>query len=283
MPASAARIGVPSGTAMSIPSCIWPQRIPKPETTGPSTGQISCPEPYRIGPAGSGEEDEAPSWAAISAWISATVALELLFVVVDLREHGLAVAPRVDQLRLALPARLSGRRPGPGCSAAIASRADSIRELRRAQPRDGALHLVAELADPVDHGFVHPVDPFQVLGLRRSARRSRRRRRSRSACPGSRSHRSRRAARAAPPGRAGAGPDDLEVLLGDIEFGDGGVEFGLLGVEPLFDRRLLAAQRPRPRPSAVRSGRGNGRSSSSARPRGRGRRRASLPCLRVSS
>ena len=34
VPEAAARIGVPSGTAMSIPSCIEPQRGPKPETTG---------------------------------------------------------------------------------------------------------------------------------------------------------------------------------------------------------------------------------------------------------
>jgi hypothetical protein len=41
VPPAAAWIGVPYGTAMSMPSCMRPQRIPKPLTTGPLTGQIS--------------------------------------------------------------------------------------------------------------------------------------------------------------------------------------------------------------------------------------------------
>jgi hypothetical protein len=49
VPAAAACTAVPLGTAMSIPSCIPPQRGPKPLTTGPETGQMSpleeTPEP----------------------------------------------------------------------------------------------------------------------------------------------------------------------------------------------------------------------------------------------
>jgi len=40
VPPAAACTGVPLGTAMSIPSCIRPQRIPKPLVTGPLTGQM---------------------------------------------------------------------------------------------------------------------------------------------------------------------------------------------------------------------------------------------------
>src|ERR687886_652302 len=40
-PDAAAWIGVPVAAPMSIPSCIRPQRIPKPLVTGPLTGQIS--------------------------------------------------------------------------------------------------------------------------------------------------------------------------------------------------------------------------------------------------
>ena len=50
-----------------------PKREPKPETTGPSTGQIKpLPLPPWIGPAGSGAEPVPASVAAISAWIEAT-------------------------------------------------------------------------------------------------------------------------------------------------------------------------------------------------------------------
>ena len=151
-------------------------------------------------------------------------------------------------------------------SAAIASRADSIRSFAERSLRDGSLHLVAELADPLDHGFVHAVDPFQILGWVDQL----------VVAVGADDH----AQHVRGPGlvdrdeplaqrHQGAfqpAPDHREVLLGDIEFGDGFVEFGLLGVEPLLDRRLLGRAGPRPRPSAVRSGRGSGRSSSSARP-----------------
>ena len=41
VPAAAAQIGVPMRAAMSIPSCIRPQRMPKPLVTTPSTGQMS--------------------------------------------------------------------------------------------------------------------------------------------------------------------------------------------------------------------------------------------------
>ncbi len=54
---------------MSTPSCMRPQRIPKPETTAPLTGQIIPLAPPWIGPAGSAVA-ELPSWAAISAEIS---------------------------------------------------------------------------------------------------------------------------------------------------------------------------------------------------------------------
>jgi hypothetical protein len=39
-PAAAETTGVPLATAMSIPSCMRPQRQPKPLVTTPCTGQI---------------------------------------------------------------------------------------------------------------------------------------------------------------------------------------------------------------------------------------------------
>src|SRR5215213_88903 len=49
-PESAAWIAVPDGTAMSMPACRRPHRIPKGDTTGPFTGQISAPLPCFTGP-----------------------------------------------------------------------------------------------------------------------------------------------------------------------------------------------------------------------------------------
>ncbi len=40
VPAAAAQIGVPVEAAMSMPSCMRPQRQPYPLTTGPFTGQM---------------------------------------------------------------------------------------------------------------------------------------------------------------------------------------------------------------------------------------------------
>ena len=45
VPAAAAPIGVPGRAAMSIPSCIRPQRNPNPEVSGPLTGHENCPLP----------------------------------------------------------------------------------------------------------------------------------------------------------------------------------------------------------------------------------------------
>jgi len=49
VPAAAAWTGVPVPTAMSIPSCIRPQREPKGLVTGPETGHESRPPPERAG------------------------------------------------------------------------------------------------------------------------------------------------------------------------------------------------------------------------------------------
>ncbi len=166
VPAAAARIGVPLGTAMSIPS--WnsapPKREPKPETTGPSTGQIRpLPLPPRIGPAGSGAEPVPASRAASFAWIEATSPSSSCFPFADLRQRRLALAPRRHQGRLA---PLHGR-AGVGerllfGGDRVARRFDPV--LCGAQAGDGALHLIAQFAHPPDHRFVEPVDPAQVLG-----------------------------------------------------------------------------------------------------------------------
>src|SRR6187401_42655 len=55
-PDAAAATGVPVGTAMSIPSCIRPQRQPNPLVTGPETGQI-IPLEERTTP-----EDDCDVW-----------------------------------------------------------------------------------------------------------------------------------------------------------------------------------------------------------------------------
>ena len=49
-------------------------------------------------------------------------------------------------------------------SAAIASRAASIRFLAVAQAVDDPLHLVAQVAHAADHGLVHPVQAVEVFG-----------------------------------------------------------------------------------------------------------------------
>ena len=49
-PLFAARIGVPTGAGMSTPACSRPQRMPNGEDTVPLIGQMSPPEPGRIGP-----------------------------------------------------------------------------------------------------------------------------------------------------------------------------------------------------------------------------------------
>ena len=48
---SAARIGVPSDAEMSMPACNRPQRGPNGEVSGPLTGQMREPVPFRTGPA----------------------------------------------------------------------------------------------------------------------------------------------------------------------------------------------------------------------------------------
>ncbi len=76
-PLAAARMGVPTGTAMSTPAWMWPGRCsPKTPVIGPLTGKIQAPPPPRIGWAGSVpalREAAAASWARIFAcWLSAT-------------------------------------------------------------------------------------------------------------------------------------------------------------------------------------------------------------------
>ena len=67
VPLATAAIGVPVGAAMSIPSCIRPQRHPKPLVSVPDVGQMKpdadgCPEPVEDC------EDALRDWAA---WIRA--------------------------------------------------------------------------------------------------------------------------------------------------------------------------------------------------------------------
>ena len=76
MPAAAARIGVPSGTRDVDPRVVLVagpmSRRRSRRRPAPLTGQIRPPLPPWIGPAGSGTEPVAASWAAILPWIAAT-------------------------------------------------------------------------------------------------------------------------------------------------------------------------------------------------------------------
>src|ERR671937_318431 len=63
-PAAAAWIGVPYATAISMPVCMRPQRIPNGLTTGPLTGQM---KPLADGDELGGLYDDA----ACAAWICA--------------------------------------------------------------------------------------------------------------------------------------------------------------------------------------------------------------------
>ena len=161
---------------------------------------------------------------------------------VDLRERRLALAPRRDQLGLALLQRRA--RGGEGVAFGgdrVASSFDS--ELRRAQPADRRLHLVAELLDPVDHGFVHAVDPLQVFGavdqLLIAVGADDHAQHVGGAGLVDRDQALAQGHQRAPQAR----PDDLEVLLRDVEFGDRFVELGLLHAEALLDLRFPPAQR----------------------------------------
>ena len=112
-----------------------------------------------------------------------------------------------------------------------------------AQAVDDPPHLVAQVADAADHGLVHAVQAVEIFG------------------PGGEVvdpagadddaehvrgagliHRDQAVAQGVE-GALEPGPQLLEVVPGDVELGDGLVEFGLLGLEPGADRFLAAADR----------------------------------------
>ena len=152
---------------MSIPSCMRPHRVPKPETTGaadrpdqaagcrpgsarpeaaPSRWSASCARP-RPG-------SRRPSRRRCSSW-----ALILLQ-----RRHALAAG------RAQLPAGGSERGAGVGQrflfgGDRVAGGFDPV--LGGAQPATVRSHLVAQLAHAADHRLVHPVQPVEVFGAGR--------------------------------------------------------------------------------------------------------------------
>ena len=75
-PAAAARMGVPDGAAMSIPSCMRPHRQPKPLVTTPLTGQMKPldddPSPVEPPPEPPLAAESAPRAAALSAAMAST-------------------------------------------------------------------------------------------------------------------------------------------------------------------------------------------------------------------
>ena len=282
LPEAAARIGVISGTAMSTPSCMRPQRIPKPETTAPLTGQIRPPLPPMIGPAGSGVEPVPASCAASSPWIAATWPCSSSSWALISSSAASRLPARVDELLLTA---LQGR-AGVGQAPALRRRSrrggfDPL--LGAAQAGDQVFDLVAQVAHPPDHGLVHAVQPVEVFGAGRKV----------VEVPGADDH-------AEQVGAAGfvhrhqpfaqrdegplqPGPQFLEPVLGDVELGDRPVELGLLGLQPDPDRFLPGPDRRHLAGQLVDFARRSGRSSWSARPCARRPPPASAAWLRVRS
>ena len=257
LPVAAARIGVPAGTAMSMPSCIRPQRGPNGEVTGPLTGQMKPLAPPWIGPAGSvAVPSRLAAWicAWMSSWMSEMSPSSCsMLSSTESSDGGLARrGPR--------RARPRGPRAGRGCArarppsrrsrrASASIRVDRVARCRRAGSRTRptiarvllldslqvlvALEQVVEAVGLEDHGehvgLVGLVDRDQPLAqhLERAAQVRLRARRARCF-----------SARAAP-------CTSVELL-------------------PRRSPRGCAARRPRRR--AGRSGRCTRRSRSSARP-----------------
>ena len=124
---------------MSMPSCIRPQRIPKPETTGPFTGQINPWPPGLIGPAGRTPVCCGQLLGDLLRDIG-EVALEVVLLLSHLRQRGVLLATGGCELLRPLPQRQPGRLE------LLLSRRDLV--AGRAHGVDGDLHLVAESRAP---------------------------------------------------------------------------------------------------------------------------------------
>ena len=136
VPAAAARIDVPVGAAMSMPSCIRPQRQPKPLVITPLTGQMKPLDERAV----AGRAAAAAGRAADLLASAALCGLELVEVLLGVG------AARPDAGEDALPVR-AGRREGVllrdeliACAAvcsAVICRKDRglLRDLGLRQPR----------------------------------------------------------------------------------------------------------------------------------------------------
>ena len=214
-----------------------PQRMPKLETTGPSTGQMNRRRAVANRASGQRRRAGSPQQHRQFGLDRGNVAIQVLFgcsIFSSAATRLARVATRADWRCCTAERALASARS----SAAIASRADSIRVLGRAQTGNGPLHLVAQVAHAADYGFVHAVDPVEVFGaidevvvavgadddaehVRGSGLIDR--------------------DEAIPQGHESPlemGPHHRQSLLGDVELGFGPVQFRLLGVEPDADRRL---------------------------------------------
>ena len=142
---------------MSIPSCMWPQRMPNPETTGPFTGQIKPCPPELIGPAGRAPvlaascsaifweiSVRSPSRSSCCLRTATSVACCFRRAVAELRGAPIELHPRRRELLLA--------------------RGDLV--ARRPDGVDGDLHLVPQLADAGDDVVVLVLERPHVLGPR---------------------------------------------------------------------------------------------------------------------
>ncbi len=151
---------MPAGTAMSIPSCMLPQRIPNPEATGPSTGQMNPLEPPRIGP---GRDSRRGRGGGGLLQLLLDLALKVADVALELLDVGVRRSPSAACLSACAADRSASRassetrvRVSSRFLAAISSRAARIRS-------HGVLGLVPQVADPDDDVLVLLLDPVQVL------------------------------------------------------------------------------------------------------------------------
>ena len=143
---------------MSTPSCIRPQRQPKPDVTGPLTGQMKPELPPWIGPAGSGVVA-----VSVAAWICASI----LPWMAEMSPSRWSMSELTWSSAAAFWSRAASR------SASRASSCDRVRSSSAflaaissrsaVDPVDGLPSAVAKRAHAADDRRVLLLDPSQVL------------------------------------------------------------------------------------------------------------------------